>query len=41
VCSSDLRLEKEIAGLNRPSVIAAIQKEKYWDSNGLLILTLT
>jgi hypothetical protein len=35
----DRRLEAEIAGLNRPAVIASIQKEKYWDSNGLLILT--
>lgn len=35
----DRRLEAEIAGLNRPAVIAGIQKEKYWDSNGLYILT--
>jgi hypothetical protein len=35
----DRRLEAEIAGQNRPNVIAEIQKEKYWDSNGLLILT--
>lgn len=35
----DRRLEAEIAGLNRPAVIAEIQKEKTWDSNGLLLLT--
>jgi hypothetical protein len=35
----DRRLEAEIAGQNRPNVIADIQREKYWDSNGLYILT--
>jgi hypothetical protein len=35
----DRRLEAEIAGQNRPSVIAQIQQEKYWDTNGLNILT--
>jgi hypothetical protein len=35
----DRRLEAEIAGQNRPSVIAEIQNLKYWDSNGLYILT--
>jgi hypothetical protein len=34
----DRRLEAEIAGLNRPNVIAEIQREKYWDSNGQFIL---
>ena len=35
----DRRLEAEIAGLNRPNIIADIQKEKTWDSNGMYILT--
>jgi hypothetical protein len=35
----DRKLEAEIAGQNRPSVIADIEKQKYWDSNGLYILT--
>lgn len=34
----DRRLEVEIAGLNRPNIIADIQKEKVWDSNGMYIL---
>ena len=35
----DRQLEAEIAGQNRPAVIALIQSQKYWDSNGNFILT--
>ena len=35
----DRQLEAEIAGQNRPQVIAEIQRAKYWDGNGNFILT--